>query len=60
MPIVGTSREGAIAIRELRWGTRPKLGQGREDGYKAINACAESPKNDLPERVGQIEVERSH
>jgi putative SOS response-associated peptidase YedK len=41
MPIVRTTREGAIAIRELRWGLVPYWAKDRAIGSKAINARAE-------------------
>jgi putative SOS response-associated peptidase YedK len=43
MPIVGTSREGAITIRELRWGLVPYWAKDPTvGGAKAINARAET------------------
>ena len=42
MPIVGTNREGAITIRELRWGLVPYWAKDLKIGAKAINARAET------------------
>jgi putative SOS response-associated peptidase YedK len=43
MPIVGTSREGAITIKELRWGLVPYWAKDpKVGGAKAINARAET------------------
>jgi putative SOS response-associated peptidase YedK len=42
MPIVGTSREGGITIKEHRWGVVPYWAKDVKIGYKAINARAET------------------
>ncbi len=42
MPVVGTSREGAIKIREVRWGLVPYWAKDTKIGAKAINARVET------------------
>lgn len=42
MPLVGTSREGAIKIREARWGLVPYWAKDSKIGHKAINARVET------------------
>ena len=42
MPIVGTSREGAIKIRDARWGLVPYWARDAKIGHKAINARVET------------------
>jgi putative SOS response-associated peptidase YedK len=42
MPIVGASSEGAIRIREARWGLVPYWAKDAKIGHKAINARAET------------------
>jgi putative SOS response-associated peptidase YedK len=42
MPVVGTSRDGAITVRELRWGLVPYWAKDVKIGVKAINARAET------------------
>lgn len=42
MPLVGTSREGAIRIREARWGLVPYWAKDTKIGHKAINARVET------------------
>jgi putative SOS response-associated peptidase YedK len=42
MPVVGTSREGAIKIREVHWGLVPYWAKDAKIGHKAINARVET------------------
>lgn len=42
MPVVGTSREGAAKIREVRWGLVPYWARDAKIGHRAINARVES------------------
>ena len=42
MPVVGTSREGAVKIREARWGLVPYWAKDAKIGHKAINARVET------------------
>lgn len=42
MPIVGTSREGTIKLREARWGLVPYWAKDAKIGHKAINARVET------------------
>jgi putative SOS response-associated peptidase YedK len=42
MPIVGTSREGAITLKALRWGLVPYWAKDVKICYKAINARVET------------------
>ncbi|HEY4137226.1 MAG TPA: SOS response-associated peptidase [Casimicrobiaceae bacterium] len=42
MPVIGKSREGAIKIREARWGLVPYWAKDSKIGHKAINARVET------------------